>query len=188
MNWTSLTVYSALLGVGLAMDAFSVSAANGLADPSMSRKKGFTIAGTFSFFQFAMPLAGWALVHTLVTLFSGLTRIVHWIGFVLLILIGGKMILEGIRGGEEPDEGLSSGRLLLQGIATSIDALSVGFAIADFSAAQAFYCSAVIAVVTLFLCLIGVAAGKLVGRALSGKASVFGGLILVCIGIRILLG
>ena len=179
---------SALLGVGLAMDAFSVSAANGLHEPGMHRKKILIIAGTFAFFQFLMPMIGWVCVHTVVQRFKAFDRFVPWIALILLLYIGGKMLLEGIRG--ENSDGsknhrLSGKDLLIQGIATSIDALSVGFTIADYDLAMAFLCSLIVAVVTFFICLGGVMVGKKLGTRLSGKASILGGVILIGIGIEI---
>ncbi len=179
---------SALLGAGLAMDAFSVSAANGLHDPSMSRKRTLIIPGTFAFFQFLMPMLGWICIHTVVQYFKAFDQFVPWIALLLLLYIGGKMLLEGIRGDgdDRSDNQRLSGRdLLIQGIATSIDALSVGFTIADYDLGMAFLCSVIVAVVTFFICLLGIRIGKTLGTHLSGKASILGGLILIGIGIEI---
>jgi len=181
---------SIVLGVGLAMDAFSVSMANGLQNPGMSRKRMFTIAGTFAFFQFLMPVIGWVCVHTVSERFTAFQKMVPWIAFILLVLIGGKMLLEGIRGTGETEEEirLSHSELFMQGIATSIDALSVGFTIASYSAAQALWASVLIAGTTLIICLAGVRIGRYFGMRLAGKASVLGGLILIAIGCKILVG
>lgn len=181
---------SIVLGVGLAMDAFSVSMANGLQNPGMSRKRMFTIAGTFAFFQFLMPVIGWVCVHTVSERFTAFQKMVPWIAFILLVLIGGKMLLEGIRGTGETEEEirLSHSELFMQGIATSIDALSVGFTIASYSAAQALWASVLIAGTTLIICLAGVRIGRYFGMRLAGKASVLGGLILIAIGCKILFG
>ena len=127
MEWSFLFfLNSALLGVGLAMDAFSVSMANGLHDPGMSRKRMCIIAGTFGVFQAVMPMTGWVCVHTIVEMFSSFETFIPWIALALLGYIGGKMLIEGIRG-EETEEAaaLSAGALFMQGVATSIDALSV---------------------------------------------------------------
>ena len=128
---------SILFGVGLAMDAFSVSMANGLREPDMKTGRMCIIAGTFAFFQILMPLLGWVCVHTIAEMFEGFQRLIPWIALLLLGYIGGKMLLEGLRGGEsEPGaEAAAVGwsGLMLQGIATSIDALSVGFTIAEYS-------------------------------------------------------
>ena len=182
-------INSILLGVGLAMDAFSVSAANGPHEPLMRAKKEYGIAGTFAFFQFLMPMTGWICVHTIVEHFRKVEQFVPWIALILLAYIGGSMILEGVRN-EEAEEApaLTKGTLLVQGIATSIDALSVGFTIEDYGAATALTCSLIIAAVTFVICAAGVKIGKRFGTILSGKASILGGCILIGIGIEILIG
>ena len=187
MEWSFVFfLNSALLGVGLAMDAFSVSLANGLHDPHMSRRRGAIIAGTFGVFQAVMPLAGWLCVHTIVELFSAFERFVPWIALALLGYIGGKMLVEGIKG-EEAEEAaeLSAGALFVQGVATSIDALSVGFTISEYGWGMALVCSLIIAVVTFFVCTAGLSLGKKFGTKLSGKASILGGVILIGIGLEI---
>lgn len=189
MEWSFLFfLNSALLGVGLAMDAFSVSMANGLHDPGMSRKRMCIIAGTFGVFQAVMPMTGWVCVHTIVEMFSSFETFIPWIALALLGYIGGKMLIEGIRG-EEAEEAaaLSAGALFMQGVATSIDALSVGFTIAEYGWLMALTASGIIAVVTFFLCMAGLRIGKEFGTKLSGKASVLGGVILIGIGLEIFL-
>lgn len=181
---------SALLGVGLAMDAFSVSMANGLKEPHMRRRKSLVIAGTYGIFQFLMPMIGWICVHTIVEYFTVFQKFIPWIALLLLLFIGGKMLIEGIRfrdGSEEENRfsGLGPLTLLLQGIATSIDALSVGFTIAEYNGLMASVCALIIAVVTFVICTIGIQIGKKFGTLLSGKASVLGGIILIGIGIEI---
>lgn len=181
---------SILLGIGLAMDAFSVSMANGLQNPGMSRKRMFTIAGTFAFFQFLMPVTGWICVHTISERFTAFQKMIPWIAFLLLGFIGGKMLVEGIRGAEEVQEEirLSHSELLMQGIATSIDALSVGFTIAPYSTGEALFASALIGVTTLIICLAGIRIGRYFGMRLAGRASILGGVILILIGCKILFG
>ena len=189
MEWSILFfLNSALLGVGLAMDAFSVSMANGLHEPQMSRTKSAKVAGTFALFQAVMPMAGWICVHTLVELFSSFEQFIPWIALLLLGYIGGKMLLEGIKG-EETEEAaaLSAGALFVQGVATSIDALSVGFTISEYGWLMALVCSLIIAVVTFFICEAGLSIGRKFGTKLSGKASILGGVILIGIGIEIFL-
>ena len=187
MEWSFVFfLNSVLLGVGLAMDAFSVSLANGLHDPRMSRRRSAIIAGTFAGFQAAMPMLGWVCVHTIVELFSSFETFIPWIALALLGYIGGKMLVEGIKG-EEAEEAaeLSAGALFVQGVATSIDALSVGFTISEYGWLMALVCSLIIAVVTFFLCAAGLSLGKKFGTKLSGKASVLGGVILIGIGLEI---
>ena len=177
---------SVLLGVGLAMDAFSVSMANGLNEPKMRMKKMCGIAGAFAFFQFLMPMLGWICVHTIVQYFQMFEKFIPWIALFLLLYIGGSMLMEGIKGGEEEElKGVGLKALLIQGIATSIDALSVGFTIADYGFMMAFVCSVIIAIVTYFICFGGLEIGKQVGTKLSGKAAILGGVILIFIGLEI---
>lgn len=188
MDWSLMFfANSILLGVGLAMDAFSVSVANGLNEPRMRLGRMSLIAGTFAFFQWFMPMAGWICVHTIVQYFRAFEKAIPWIALVLLLFIGGKMILEAVRGGEEEEAAVGVGfvSLLVQGVATSIDALSVGFTIAGYGALQAFVCALLIAVVTFFICLGGLRIGMTVGNRFSNKATIFGGCILIFIGLEI---
>nr|MBQ8253524.1 manganese efflux pump [Lachnospiraceae bacterium] len=180
-------VSSILLGVGLAMDAFSVSLANGLNDPAMKKKRMCGVAGVFAFFQAFMPMTGWLFVHTMLRYFKKFEPYIPWIALVLLAFIGGKMLAEGIRGEEEEvkKEKLTTWVLFIQGIATSIDALSVGFTIADYNLGQAFLVSVLIALVTFVICMAGLGIGKKFGTKLSNKASLLGGIILIGIGIEI---
>lgn len=178
---------SMLLGVGLAMDAFSVSLANGLNEPKMRLGRMCLIAGVFGAFQAAMPMIGWGVVHTAVHYFSVIDRFIPWIALALLAFIGGKMIFEGIKNrnsdAEKPAVGFWG--LIVQGVATSIDALSVGFTIADYGLFEAMLAAAIIALVTFAICMIGLVLGKKVGTKLAWKASVLGGVILIAIGIEI---
>ena len=177
---------SILLGIGLAMDAFSVSMANGLNEPTMKKNRMSVIAGVFAFFQFLMPMIGWICVHTIVQYFQMFEKFIPWIALFLLLYIGGSMLIEGIKGnGEEELKGVGFKALLIQGVATSIDALSVGFTIADYGFLMAFICSVIIAVVTFFICMGGLQIGKTVGTKLSSKAAILGGVILIFIGIEI---
>ena len=178
---------SILLGVGLAMDAFSVSLANGLNEPKMPRGKMAKVAGIFAGFQFLMPMIGWFCVTTLLELFSAFEPFIPWIALILLCFIGGKMLLEGIRGDCQQEDtcGVGLSALLLQGVATSIDALSVGFTIADYHFAEALLATLLIGAVTFFICFMGLEIGKKAGTKLAGKAGIFGGAILIFIGIEI---
>ncbi|MBR6208340.1 MAG: manganese efflux pump [Oscillospiraceae bacterium] len=179
-------VNSALLGVGLAMDAFSVSCANGLHEPRMKPRRMAVIAGVYAWFQFLMPMIGWVCVHAIVETFTAFQAIIPWIALGLLLWIGGGMLREGIRGGDEDTErALTPAALLLQGVATSIDALSVGFTIAEYDGKMALLASLIIAAVTFAICMGGLFIGRKVGTRLSGKASILGGVILILIGIEI---
>jgi len=190
MQWNLVFfINSILLGAGLAMDAFSVSLANGLAEPNMKKFRMCGIAGTFAIYQFAMPMIGWVCVHTVVRYFRSFEKLIPWIALVLLGYIGGKMLIEGIRGGEEGGEvkKMTFGLLMVQGIATSIDALSVGFTIADYGFTMAFVCSVMIAAVTFVICMAGLYLGRIFGTKLAGKAGILGGVILIAIGVEIFL-
>lgn len=178
---------SILLGVGLAMDAFSVSLANGLNEPKMKKGKMAGVAGIFSVFQFAMPLIGWICVSTIVQYFKAFEKCIPWIALILLGYIGGKMLYEGIKNKNSDEEkpAVGIGALLIQGIATSIDALSVGFTIADYKLPEAILACLLIGIVTFFICLAGIAIGKKAGTKLAGKADIIGGVILIFIGLEI---
>lgn len=210
---------SVLLGAGLAMDAFTVSLANGLSEPQMQRKKMCLIALVFALFQTAMPLIGWVCVHTVATRFAAFEKWIPWISLVLLGFIGGKMLVEGIRdlrekracekavaaGGnlaaangtaaagdgenapacEIPRRSVGIWALAVQGIATSIDALSVGFTIAEYDIVSALAASLIIAAVTFVICMGGLLIGRKAGMKLAGKAGILGGAILIFIGLEI---
>lgn len=189
MNWSLIFFFnSILLGIGLAMDAFSVSVANGLMEPGMRERKRRIIAGTFGFFQFFMPMVGWVCVHAIAERFETFQKAVPWIALILLLFIGGKMLIEGIRNQKEEEiktVRLSGPALLVQGIATSIDALSVGFAISSYNWLQAAVCALIIGVVTYFISKFGLRLGKKAGERLTSKAGILGGCILIFIGIEI---
>lgn len=180
-------INSVLLGVGLAMDAFSVSLANGLSEPGMNKSRMSVIAGVFAAFQAAMPLLGWICVHTIVQYFTMFEKLIPWIALALLGYIGGSMLREGIKGSEDAENTgkLGFGALLVQGVATSIDALSVGFTIAEYNFGMAFLCAIIIAVVTFIICMVGLVLGKKFGTRFANKASILGGVILIGIGIEI---
>lgn len=176
---------SILLGVGLAMDAFSVSVANGLSEPRMRPLKSAAVAGTYSFFQFLMPMLGWLMVRTVVGWFGVIERLVPYIALGLLLFIGIKMIVECLRGkGEDETRRLTASVLLLQGVATSIDALSVGFTIAGYAWYMALLASLIIAAVTFVICSAGLWLGRRFGSVFR-HAEVLGGMILIAIGIEI---
>lgn len=199
-----LIINSLLLGVGLAMDAFSVSVANGLKEPKMKPARMSIIAGVYALFQFAMPIIGWFLVHTLIGIFDELEKIIPWVGFALLIFIGGKMIFETVseiknkkadknsgsktdaKENGDSDKKIGAYALIIQGIATSIDALSVGLTISDYHVVAALTASIIVAVVTFIICMLGLKLGKLVGDGLGKFAGIIGGIILIGIGIEIL--
>ena len=187
MDW--LFVFnSILLGAGLAMDAFSVSLANGLREPCMRVRRMAAMAGVFAFFQWMMPLIGWLCVHEIVEYFKAFEKAIPWIALALLLYIGIKMIAEAVKCDvfEEGCCGRVSARVLfLQGVATSIDALSVGFTIADYGFFMALAAALIIGVITFIICLAGIKIGRKFGTRLSGYAGILGGIILIGIGLEI---
>lgn len=194
-----LILNSFLLGIGLAMDAFSVSIANGIVESEMKKIRMLLMAGIYAAFQFIMPMLGWILVTTLEEMFTRFSIFIPWIALILLLFIGGKMLVEGIvEGIKDKKQGnkdgkdkvmearkLTWGALMVQGIATSIDALSVGFTIADYSLLRAFAASLIIGAVTLVICLLGLIFGKKIGGKFVSTATIIGGIILILIGIEI---
>ena len=168
MEWNVLFfLNSALLGVGLAMDAFSVSLANGLNEPHMKKSKSCGIAGVFAFFQALMPMTGWICVHTIVEYFHAFEKFIPWIALILLAFIGGKMVVEGIRSRGE-----------------DVEKTKLGF-IAEYGFAMALTASLIIAAITFFICITGLVIGKKFGTKFSNKASILGGVILIAIGLEI---
>lgn len=194
-------INSIMLGVGLAMDAFSVSIANGLKENNMKKSRMSFMAGIYAFFQFFMPMVGWFLVHSIAEYFKKFQPLIPWIALILLLYIGVKMIIEGIKEKKEANKELDTDKeeskdlvtkiafstLIIQGIATAIDALSVGFTTAKYNAMMAFISSLIIAAVTFIICFIGLGIGKKAGDYLKDKAAFLGGTILIAIGIEIFL-
>ena len=180
-------INSSLLGVGVAMDAFSVSLANGLNEPRMPKAKMVTIAAIFGFFQAIMPLVGWFCIHSVLKYFNALEKLVPWIAFFVLLYIGLKMVYDGIKKNDGNTlNKISFWGIMVQAVATSIDALSVGFSIADYSGVLAIITSIIIFLIAFIICVIGFYLGRRFGTVLSNKASIFGGLILILIGVEIL--
>ena len=184
----SLIITSTLLGIGLAMDAFSVSLANGLSEPKMKKGRVCYIAGVFGVFQWAMPMIGWICIHTILGLFQKFEKFIPWIALLLLLYIGGEMLVDGIKNKdvEETDgKKLDFKRLMIQGVATSIDALSVGFAIAEYNLLDAIISTVIIGILTFIICVAGLELGKKFGTKLAGKAAILGGIVLILIGLEI---
>lgn len=187
MDLFTLIFNSILLGVGLAMDAFSVSLANGLNEPQMKKSKHVTVAIIFAVFQMLMPMAGWFCVKSVAEFFTAFEKLIPWIALTLLCYIGISMICEFVKNKKcdelKPVAGFSA--LLIQGIATSIDALSVGFTISDYNVTQAITACSIIGIITFFICFAGISIGKKAGTKLAGKAGILGGSILIFIGLEI---
>lgn len=178
-----------LLGIGLAMDAFSVSLANGLQNPHMTRKKLVLIAGVFGFFQTLMPLTGWILTHTILQCFNQIELLIPWISLFLLLYIGIKMLFESNKEKNDDTSHISINivTLIIQGLATSIDALSIGLTIVNYTFLPASISASIVGIVTFIICVCGVMLGKKFGTRFSGKAERLGGIILIAIGIEIFL-
>ncbi len=195
-----------LMGVALSMDACAVGMTNGMTNPKMPLKRVLIIAGFFGFFQFLMPLIGYLITGIVANAFLGtFEKISSWISFILLAFLGGKMVFDSIRGWinvkkaeSEPilcdkSDDICAGKLLMQAIATSIDALAVGVtlqmaAISVEGLLPGIWGSTLtIGVTTFLLSIVAVYIGKLVGDKLADKASFLGGLVLIAIGLKLLL-
>ena len=188
ITW-SFIAFSIVLGIGLAMDAFSVSLANGLKEPTMGVPKICLVGGAYAVFQALMPMIGWFCVHTVAERFKSFEKFIPWIALLLLLYIGGEMLIDGIKSRKSDEEvaleKLTMKALFIQAVATSIDALSVGFTISKYSLFEATICNLIIAIVTFVISVVGVIIGKKVGTKLGWKADVLGGVILIGIGLEI---
>jgi len=171
------------IALGLAMDAFAVSISSGAVSKKMQVKHAFLIAGFFGFFQAIMPLFGWLLAN-----FAGhfLERFGHWIAFVLLVFIGAKMIYESFKMSDERDSNpLNIYVLFVMAIATSIDAFAVGITLSALKV-QVLLPILIIGGITFGFSFVGTYIGKLFGHIFESKVEVFGGVILILIGIKVL--
>lgn len=181
---------SILVGAGLGMDAFTVSVANGINNPKMAGRQQLRIAGTYAFFQFMMPMIGWAGMNLLRHFVPLSGRFMGVLSCVILSWIGIHMLFEARKMDgrcEEVDVGVSFGTLVLQAIATSIDALSVGVAFASYTLAESLGCYLIVAIVTLVMCTVGLRIGCRVGSMFSKHATMVGGVLLIAIGIEMLI-
>lgn len=201
--WTwELVVQVFLIGISLAMDAFAVSICDGMCYSDINKKKGGVIALTFGVFQMAMPLIGFFVAFGLSQVIQTeyIDLVDHWVAFALLIFIGGKMIIESVLELRRPEEQLapkkfSLAEVLVQGVATSIDALAVGISFIamyedGITEVTVWGYTGIIGATTAIIVAIGVfigtRVGKLFGRK-TGVAQIIGGLILVAIGLKILI-
>ena len=167
------------------MDAFAVSVCKGLSTQTLQRRHYLIVGAWFGGFQALMPTLGYLLGSTFE---QYITSVDHWVAFILLSVIGGNMLKEAFSKDEETTDASFAPRvMLLLAVATSIDALSVGFTISEYGWLMALAASIIIAVVTFFLCMAGLNIGKKFGTELSGKASILGGVILIGIGLEIFL-
>lgn len=185
------------LGAGLAMDACAASMSNGLSEPYMKRKKSFLIAGLFGFFQILMPILGYLIITILSsTLGENFSKVfgyfVPWIALILLLFLGIKTIVEGVQEGKENEtieskkvKNITFEYLLLQAVATSIDALSVGIIYGNVKPLEAYLTFAIVGLVTFGICIAAVYIGKKFGTLFANKATIAGGIILIGIGLEI---
>lgn len=172
------------IALGLAIDSFSVSVANGIANKTFKIKEALIIATFFGFFQAIMPVFGWIAGESIADLISGFD---HWVAFGLLTLVGVRMIYGAIRNESQNFiKSLNIKVLLILSIATSIDALAVGLTL-SFLEVSVLFPALVIGVVTFLLCFLGVFVGSRFGSILKNKVEILGGLILIGIGLQILL-
>lgn len=178
----TMTIF--LIALSLAMDAFAVSIANGVSICYFGKKEALKQGIYFGLFQFLMPLLGWFLG---ISVKSAMEAIDHWIAFFLLVLIGGSMVWESLKQQEQKNITiLTNKNLVLQAIATSIDALAIGVSFAILEVNIVFACI-IIGVVAFVLSYIGGILGKHLGAFLQKKAFVAGGMVLIVVGIKILL-
>ncbi len=176
------------VALALAMDAFAVSVGVSLGPERLSRRQSLRMAFHFGFFQFMMPLIGWQATRSI--LLDFIEPIDHWVAFGLLLIIGTRMISESFRSREKTQESQTdptkSFNLLVLSAATSIDAFAVGMSLAALHAAV-LYPAGIIGIVAFLMTLLGTKIGPLMGRLAGRRAELFGGLLLILIGVKILL-
>lgn len=188
MNWIITAI---LLGLGLAMDACAVSTTDGLSEPNMKWKKMLLISGLFGLFQAAMPTFGYLAV----TIFSailgeGFTRIftyfVPYLALIILGYLGIKLIIDNVKGEEEKvEKKITLPTILVQAVATSIDALSVGVVLGELKMFEALMTFLIVGILTFAICVVAIIVGKKFGNLFASKAGIVGGCILVFIGFEI---
>ena len=183
----NVIILSFFLGVALAMDAFSVSMADGVFVGNNHKTYRFSIPICFSFFQMLMPLTGYILVSLATAAFNSIYKYIPYVGSILLLFIGAKMIIESIKGKSEDKVKLSVRIILVQAIATSIDALSVGLTMVHYNIAEIFISILIIGIITFILCLTGIYIGRGAKKFIGNKAEILGGIILIIIAIKLLI-
>jgi putative Mn2+ efflux pump MntP len=173
-----------IIAVGLSMDSFAVSIANGISIKDLNIKKSILIASSLAIFQGGMPLLGWLCG---IGVEEYIREIDHWTAFILLSIIGSKMLYEAITDSEEEKiKTLKLSSLIAQSIATSIDAFAVGISFAFLNSPISFPVI-MITLVTFLFSIIGLKIGKTMGSKLGKSVEFFGGLVLIAIGIKILI-
>jgi putative Mn2+ efflux pump MntP len=173
------------LAIGLGVDAFSVAIGIGAANDKKSWAPVLRLAAAFGLFQFVMPIIGWLAGLTVVEIIASFD---HWIAFSLLALVGGKMIWEGFEkeSDEEKADQTRGWPLLLLSIATSIDALAVGF---SFSVLKnpILFPALIIGIICFVMTTVGMIFGKALAKIFGKKVEIFGGIVLIAIGVKILI-
>ncbi|MCR5797159.1 MAG: manganese efflux pump MntP family protein [Eubacterium sp.] len=194
-----LILGSVITGVSLAMDAFSVSVVYGLCNINIRRIQKVIIASTFGFCQFLFTFAGYFLGHLYIENHIEYAKYIPIVSFVLLLIVGGHMIISAILEGKRGDSfsvdddkvAVSNGiikpfKLMVEGCATALDALSVGVSLTLLNLEESLLESSIIGIVTLVICYIGISIGKKLGERFTSYAQVAGGIILILIGVKIL--
>lgn len=180
----NILVRSLVLGLGLSMDASATSLANGLKYTYMTKQMMLGMAILFGVMQGVMPFIGYCIGHALI---QWIGAYISWIALGVLSLLGLNMIISGFQKEDNALKSISIKGLVIQGIATSLDALSVGFTMAEYSILDALICVGCISLVTMIMCYISVRIGCRFGKRLGNIAEIFGGLILIGVGIEIFL-
>jgi putative Mn2+ efflux pump MntP len=188
-----------LIGVSLSMDAFAVSITDGMCYGDLNKRKGLSIPLTFGIFQAVMPAIGYLIYTLFATNLSVIETVSPYVSFGLLLIIGGKMVLDGVKEGRSPSEEVkikkySFGEVFIQGISTSIDALAVGITLGSISPiitlTTVWWFVGLIGVTTFVISLVGLLIGKGIGTLIKNKsfiAEIIGGLVLIGIGLKILI-
>ncbi len=183
----NILIQAILLGVGLAMDACAVSMANGLHYPKIKKINIALVCLSFAFFQALMPTIGYLAGSSFI---QYIEKFIPWIALIILGFLGGKMLYDNLKKCEKEEacgcvKELTFVLVIVQSFATSIDALSVGFTISNYTLKQALLSALIIAVETFIICILGFILGKKFGDKFGKNAEIFGGVILIAIGIEI---
>lgn len=183
----SFILSSVLFGLGLAVDAFLISLSNGINAPQIKRGKIFAAAAVFAVFQFAAPMLGWICVKTVASKFALFKDCLSGIALAILLFLGIKMLVAGLRTDSAEPRPVKTGigALLLQAMVTSVDALSVGFAITQYNLYTALMCSAIIAAVTFIVYTAGFFTGRKFGGKFADKADLIGGIIFIVMALEV---
>lgn len=187
-GWLSFIISSILFGLGLAVDAFLISLAGGVNEPNAKRGKILASALVFALFQLAAPLIGRLCVRTVAERFLFFKECLSGIALAVLLFLGIKMLVEGLRQSKSKDEEKPKsgiGALLLRAAVSSVDALSMGFTIAEYSLWTAVAGAGIIAVITFIAYTAGFFIGRKFGTRLADKAMVIGGILFIVMALEV---